>query len=118
MVHTLLSSRWAAAAMAGASALLVADQALALDHPAANVAVVRPGGDRPCTLLTLVGIDQADPAYPGSAWFSFPDSAPGYKEMVATLLVAKASNRLVRVTTSGSVPAACGHPGITTLLLD
>jgi hypothetical protein len=55
---------------------------------------------------------------PGSAWFSIPDSTPGYKEMVATLLLAKASGKTIRVSTAGVVAASCGHPQVSTLLLD
>lgn len=82
-----------------------------------QIDIVRPGGDRPCTLFTLVGVNQADPVLPTSNWFSIPSSAPGYKEMIAALLLAKAAGRSVDVATSGAVSTECGHPGVAALYL-
>ena len=89
----------------------------AVTHSGYQVDSVRPGGDRPCTLFTLVGVSQSDPVAPGSSWFSIPQTTTGYKEMVATLLVAKAAGRTVDVITTGAVPAECGHPGVSVILL-
>ena len=82
-----------------------------------QVDMVRPGGDRPCTLFTLVGVSQSDPVVPGSNWFAIPQTAPAYKEMVATLLLAKATGRLVDVATTGLVPSECSQPGVGVLAL-
>jgi hypothetical protein len=78
---------------------------------------IRPGGDRPCTLFQLSGIAQADPSVPGSAWFAIPPGTPGYKEMVATLLTAKATGRGIHVVTTGGYAPECGHPSVAVLLL-
>jgi len=98
--------------------VLVGAPSWALDWNGYQVSIVRPGGDRTCTLFQLVGVAQADPVLPGSAWFSIPNTAPEYNAMVATLLAAKVSGSLVTVSTTGSVPAACGHPGVAVLILN
>lgn len=89
----------------------------ATNHNGVLVDMVRPGGDRQCTLFSLVGVGQSDPIVPGSIWFSIPETAPAYKEMVATLLLAKATSKPVDVSTTGAVPSACGHPGVAVLVL-
>jgi hypothetical protein len=88
--------------------------ALTYDNHA--VGAVRPGGDRPCTLFQLVGVAQADPVAPNSPWFALESTAPGYKEMVATLLAAKAAGRNIQVLTAGTVSATCGHPTVAVIL--
>ena len=80
----------------------------AVDWNGYAVNVVRPGGDRPCTLFQLVGVTQADPLVPGSPWFSVPNTTPEYKEMIATLLAAKFSGSTLNISTSGTVASACG----------
>ena len=97
--------------------LSVFNLAHATNYNSYQVDIVRPGGDRPCTLFQLVGVSQADPVLPGSPWFSIPQTAQGYKEMVATLLAAKLAARNIDVITTGTVPSACGHPGISVILL-
>jgi hypothetical protein len=78
---------------------------------------LRPGGDRPCTLFQLSGVAQADPSVPTSPWFAIPPGTPGYKEMVATLLTAKATGRGIYVVTTGGYAPECGHPSVAFLLL-
>lgn len=97
---------------------ITAVPAFAVDWNGYQVSVVRPGGDRPCTLFQLVGVAQADPIVPWSPWFAIPNTAPEYNAMVATLLLAKASGALVTVTTTGNAQASCGHPGVSVLLLN
>ena len=89
----------------------------AVSYNGYQIDVIRPGGDRSCTLFTLVGVNQADPVLPTSNWFAIPSSAPGYKEMVAALLLAKASGRNIDVATSGAVSTECGHPGVAVIYL-
>ena len=96
---------------------LLVSSSWAVSYNGYQVDVVRPGGDRPCTLFTLAGVSQADPVLPGSNWFTIPPTTPGYKEMVATLLLAKATGRNVDVATTGTVPSECGHPGVSVLVL-
>lgn len=50
-------------------ALLLTSVAASAGTYQANVSVIRPGGDRPCTLFQLSGIPQADNILPGSPWF-------------------------------------------------
>ena len=101
-----------------AAIVLAANAAHATNYNGYQVDIVRPGGDRPCTLFMLVGVTQADPVAPGSPWFSIPATGtPGYKEMVATLLAAKMGARNIDVVTTGAVPADCGHPGVSVILL-
>ena len=80
------------------------------------VTMVRPGGDRPCTLFQLVGVSEADPVKPGSPWFVLESTAPEYRVMVATLLAAKASGKNVQVTTTGTISSPCGHPLVALIL--
>lgn len=90
----------------------------AVNYNGYQIDLVRAGGDRPCTLFTLTGVTQSDPALlPGSIWFSIPASTPGYKEMVASLLMAKAGGRNIDVVSSGTVPPDCGHPGVAVILV-
>lgn len=84
-----------------------------------QVGMVRPGGDRPCTLFTLVHVSEADAqAAPGTPWFVIDHNAPEYNQMVATLLAAKVSGRGIQVSTTGGVTNACGgHPTVSFLLM-
>lgn len=120
MINTKLfsSSALYAAILLGTLTTTTASYAVDYYGNGYQVGVVRPGGDRACMLFQLVGVTQADASLvPGSPWFSIPDTAPDYKEMVATLLLAKATDRPIYVTTSGAIPSACGHPGVSTILL-
>lgn len=69
---------------------------------------IRPGGDRACTLFILTGVSQADPVMRNSAWFGIPQSAPGYKEMVAAVFMAKMGSRPLDVETTGATSSECG----------
>src|SRR5690348_1488212 len=76
-----------------------------------QVGVVRPGGDRPCTLFTLSGVSIVDASIaPNSPWFVLEHSLPEYSQMVATLLTAKATGRPIQVETTGVLSSACFHP--------
>ncbi|WP_035056211.1 hypothetical protein [Andreprevotia chitinilytica] len=103
------------------STFVIATQSIAAINYYDNgyqIGVVRPGGDRPCMLFQLVGVSQSDPTVaPGSPWFSIPQTAPGYKDMVATILMAKATSKPIFVQTSGQSPAECGHTGVATIQL-
>ena len=99
------------------SLLLGLGSARATNYNGYQIDLIRPGGDRPCTLFQLVGVAQADPVLPGSPWFSIPPTTQGYKEMVATLLSAKLGARNIDVITTGAVPDACGHPGVSVILM-
>ena len=77
-----------------------------------QIELVRPGGDRPCTLFMLAGVNNSDPVMPGSRYFAISNTAPEYKTMVATLLGAKLAGRGVAVVTTGQIDINCGHPGV------
>lgn len=98
-------------------ALLGPIPAVAVTYNSQQVDMVRPGGDRPCMLFTLVGVAQSDPALGGSVWFAIPQSTPGYKDIVAALLLAKGVGRGVDVITTGTIPPECGHPGVSVIVL-
>lgn len=74
--------------------------AMALTHSNKTIPSIRPAGGRVCTLFQLAGISVADPVV-NSHWFTIVPTSPGYKEMVATLLAAKAYGSVVAVSTSG-----------------
>lgn len=76
-----------------------------------RVGLIRPGGDRPCFLFLLQGVAQSDPVL-NSPWFVIESTAPLYKDMVATVMMAKAMDRPLYVSTSGGISSACGHPTV------
>lgn len=82
-----------------------------------QIEFVRPGGDRPCTLFMLVGVNNSDPVMPGTRYFAISNTAPEYQIMVATLLAAKLSGRGITVVTTGQVDTSCGHPSVSVLEL-
>lgn len=102
--------------------LFTGNNAFALDYlnngNGYQVGTIRPGGDRPCTLFTLVGVSVVDASIaPGSPWFVIEHTAPEYNQMVATLLAAKATGKPIQVQTTGAVSSAClGHPTVTAIL--
>jgi len=91
---------------------LIAASATAKDFTGAGyqVDVIRPGGDRPCTLFTLVGVPTVD-ANSGttSPWFVIEHNTPEYNQVIATLLTAKAMGRPIQVVTMGSLSTDCGQ---------
>lgn len=83
-----------------------------------EVGIIRPGGDRPCTLFTLVDVSQSDASLvPGSPWFVIEDTSPEYNQMIATLLTAKATGRRIQVQTTGTVSSSCWHPKVSVILM-
>lgn len=98
----------------------LAGPAAALDYTGNGyeLGAIRPGGDRPCTLFQLAGVAQADASIaPGSPWFTVEATTPGYKEMVATLLLAKATGRRIQVHTTGGLSSTCSHVLVSVVLL-
>lgn len=73
-----------------------------------QVGMIRSPDGRPCTFFTLNGVSVADPILPNSPWFVIPQSAVGYKEMLALLVSAKLTAKPLFVSTTGSVNTACG----------
>ena len=85
-------------------------------HPNRTVSVVHSPDTRECIFFQLDGVAEADPIAPGNPWFAVPKTHNGYKEIVATLLMARATGApLQQVTTSGAL--ACGHSAVLNLSL-
>jgi hypothetical protein len=74
----------------------------------ASVGNLFAGDTRACVFFTLTGVNEADPALPGVAWFVVPKTHPFYRETYALLLSAKLSGRPVNVVTTGVIDP-CGH---------
>jgi hypothetical protein len=69
---------------------------------------------RECTFFIINGVSESDPITPNSPWFAAPKTHPGYKDIVATLLMARATGMpLQHVSTTGAV--ACGHAEISSV---
>lgn len=80
----------------------------AVVHTDKDILVFHSPDARDCTFFQLSGVSEADPVAPGGTWFAVPKTHSGYKEIVATLLLARAAGRrLNHVSTSGAI--ACGH---------
>jgi hypothetical protein len=88
----------------------------AVDYSNSQLSILRPGGDRPCTLFQLVGVTQADPAAP-YVWFAVPDTLPDYSALVAGLFLAKATGSGIDVSTTGAVSTTCGGYAIISAVL-
>jgi len=75
-----------------------------------NIAIVHNPDSRPCLFFQVSGVNEADPIVPGNPWFSVPQTHTGYKEIVATLLVARINGQSITVGTNGDV--VCGHAAV------
>jgi hypothetical protein len=64
-----------------------------------------PDPARPCLFFTLVGVPQADPAFPNDPWFAISENQSGYWEIYGMLLLAKSKGLGVAITTSGQAAA-------------
>lgn len=96
--------------------LLSPAAATAAVHINKEVAVVHSPDTRECVFFQLSGVTEADPSTPGVPWFAVPKTHVGYKEVFATLMLARATGRpLNHVATSGAV--ACGHAAVLNLSL-
>jgi hypothetical protein len=74
----------------------------------ASVEYVFAGDTRPCVFFRLVGVGEADPGVPGSAWFTLPKTHPLFRESFALLMSAKLTSQKVNITTTGAIDP-CGH---------
>lgn len=91
--------------------LLVSPFATAAAHYNKEVAVLQSPDTRECVFFKLTGVTEADPIAPGISWFAVPKTHVGYKEIVATLMLARAAGKpLTVVETSGAL--ACGHAAV------
>jgi len=85
-------------------------------HLNKTVAVVHSPDSRECIFFQLDGVAEADPITPANPWFAVPKTHNGYKEIVAALLMLRATGApLQQVTTGGAL--ACGYPAVSNLSL-
>jgi hypothetical protein len=98
------------------AAYLAPTIALSATHTNKTVSVVHSPDSRECIFFQLDGVAEADPASAANPWFAVPKTHNGYKEIVAALLLVRATGAPVQqVTTSGAL--ACGHPAVANLSL-
>lgn len=71
--------------------------------------VLGPDSTRPCGFFTLQGVPILDPQ--SGPWAAIPKSHLGYKEIMATLLVASAAQRNVEVRLTGRQIPECSNLG-------
>jgi hypothetical protein len=81
------------------SALLVGTPAQAAAYHASKIVsiVLPPAQYGGCMWFQLTGVTEADPIAAGNPWFAVPVTHPGYKEIFASLLAAKISEKTVTV---------------------
>jgi hypothetical protein len=76
---------------------------------------------RPCAFFSLQGVSDADPGLQlgGNPWFAVPKTHEGYKEIVATVLLASATGRRISVNTTGeAVPGCSGLARVNQVILE
>jgi hypothetical protein len=73
-----------------------------------------PGHD--CVFFTLVGVNEADPAFPGRPWIAIPVSQNGFQQMYDLLLRSKLGGT-VGVVTSGAAAPGCTPLGSNQLIV-
>ena len=101
----------------GFSLSLVGTAAVAaVTHTSKQVGQFLPPDGRACAFFQLQGVAEADPIRPGNNWFALPTSQNGYKEIMATLLTAKATDKTVTVRTKNQL--ACGNAEVQHVILD
>jgi hypothetical protein len=76
-----------------------------------------PDMTRACIFFSLQGVTEADPIASGNPWFTVPANHPGFKEIYATLLAARATGSLISVYTTGTVAATCSGHAIADLVI-
>lgn len=76
----------------------------AATHQNKGVSKVFGPDTRECTFFQLSGVVESDPVTPGNPWFAISKTHAGYKELIAILLLARATGMpLTHVTTSGAL---------------
>jgi hypothetical protein len=81
--------------------------------------IAMPDASRDCLFFTLQGVNTAEPAVlPDNPWFAVPRTHPGFKEIYAAILMARATGALLNVQTTGQAAATCsGHPGANSVVM-
>jgi hypothetical protein len=90
--------------------LVLAQPSYAVAWNGYQVGRILPPDSKDCVAFQLTGVNEADPAVPGIAWFAVPRSAFGFKEIYALLLTAKASGIPITVETTGQLAGSQCHP--------
>jgi hypothetical protein len=96
---------------------MVSALALAEGHYGKTVQQLQPGHyANNCFFFTLDGVPVADPAAkPNDPWFAMDSTSSGAKQILATLLAARASGAPVSVWTTGGL--VCGYAAVATLIM-
>jgi len=103
------------------SILAVAGDAAATTHSNHAVARIEPPDPvRDCLFFTLDGVTTSEPAVAqNNPWFAVPRSHPGFREIYAAVLLARATGALLTVITTGQAESTCaGHPGANTVVIE
>jgi len=88
--------------------------AFAIEHGNKTVSIFHSPDARGCAFFILNGVNQSDPITPNSPWFAVSKDHVGFKEIVATLLMARATGvPLQHVATTGAM--VCGHAEVSSL---
>ncbi|MCG8506344.1 MAG: hypothetical protein MI755_17200 [Sphingomonadales bacterium] len=96
--------RLAVISLVGAAFTLTAAPVNAVSHLDKSVTVIQSVQySRLCSFFQLEGVSEADPAVPGNAWSALPQDHPGYDELVAMIISAKAGGRKIDVFTDGNI---------------
>ncbi len=74
--------------------------------------LVGPDAQRDCMFFTLSGVNVADSNVNATTpWFAIPRSQLGFGELIAMLMLARATGALVTVNTTGQAVASCNYYG-------
>ncbi len=76
-------------------------------HENKSVRSIGSPDSRQCIFFQLTGVSEADPVNPNNPWFAVAKTHGGYKEIVAMLMMAKATGIPISVGTTGAL--ACGE---------
>lgn len=88
----------------------------AVTHGAKEVGSMQTYDSAACFYFRLKGVSEADPVKPGDSWFALERTQPGAKEALATLLLAKATDKTVTVVSQGAMK--CGYASPANIQLD
>lgn len=88
------------------------------NHAVARIEAPDPGRD--CLFFTLDGVSNSEAAVAqNNPWFAVPRSHPGFKEIYAAILMARATGAPLTVITTGQAESTCGgHPGANTVVVE
>ncbi len=79
-------------------------------HENKKVSIISSQINEDCTIFQLDGVGQADSVRADDPWFAISTTSKAHDTAVSVLLLAKAAEKPLRVSTTGSL--VCGHTGI------